>query len=111
VYGNVKLWSAKTGMEIRTLKDPPHRILQVAFSPDSKRLAGALEDGSVCIWDASNGQLVRKLVGHPKAVSEIVFSPDGTCLATASMDGMIFAGDAARKEQQAPAARDPMEQP
>jgi WD40 repeat protein len=110
-YGNVKLWNVKTGMEILALKDQAHRIEHVAFSPDSKRLAGALMDGSVLIWDTSNGQRLHKLVGHPTAVGQMLFSPDGTCLATASFDGLSRAGNAAQQEKQTPPAPDPMGQP
>src|SRR6516165_5294221 len=55
----------------------------VAFSPDSKLLAGGLLSGDVLVWNAGSGEEVLQLCGHrgfPRALS---FSSDGKLLATA----------------------------
>jgi WD40 repeat protein len=58
-------------------------IGQVAFSPDSKILAGASRDDSVCLWDARTGKELRRLENAANGGGEpsVAFSPDGKALA------------------------------
>jgi WD40 repeat protein len=62
-------------------------VLNVAFSPDGKRLATASVDGTARIWDARSGEELRKLFGHTGWVFGVAFDPNGSTLATASEDG------------------------
>ncbi len=87
-----RLWDARTGKEMHTLKDPVHpdwgyRISTAAFSPDSRRLAVAREhDHVIHILDTATGHTLLILSGHKGKVLALTFNPDGRGLASASED-------------------------
>ncbi|KAJ1461157.1 WD40-repeat-containing domain protein [Pelagophyceae sp. CCMP2097] len=108
-----RLWDAKTGALLAKLEGHVERIRKCAFSPDGKRIKGALQtvlkirfghitscafspdgtrivttsaDEMAYLWDAATGALQTTLEGHTKAVSCCVFSFDGERVVTASVD-------------------------
>jgi WD40 repeat protein len=91
--GTAKLWDAKSGKLLRTIAERDSSITAigaVGFSPDGKRLAGAItEDATVRIWDTATGRPLCKLQGHTGNVTRLAFSPDGQRLATASEDHTV----------------------
>jgi WD40 repeat protein len=88
--GNVKIWDARTGDELRTLPAHERQIWALAFSPDGGRLAtGSQEDRGVKVWDVSTGELLHTLSGHTDRIEGLVFSPDGQHLGSASVDGTV----------------------
>jgi WD40 repeat protein/tRNA A-37 threonylcarbamoyl transferase component Bud32 len=51
-HGEVKLWDATTGQELRSLKAPAGAVAaSVCFAPDGNRLASGHSDGTVSIWE------------------------------------------------------------
>jgi eukaryotic-like serine/threonine-protein kinase len=70
-------------------------IYSMVFSPDSKQLATASEDGSARLWSARDGTELGILRGHAVKVLSVNFSPDGKRLATTSADGTVRQWDTA----------------
>src|SRR5260370_28437560 len=93
--GEVKVWDAKTGQQLFSSSKvvprfsggvgPPlnvQTLSNVAFSPDGKRLAGAV--GQVKLWDARTGQ---ELLAFGQAFGPdgmVAFSPHGQCVSWSS---------------------------
>ncbi len=82
--GEVKVWEAATGREVRTLRHPDTAIRALTLAADGRQLAVACSDGTVTLWDATDGRKVRTLLGHAHWVDSLAFSPDGRRLATSA---------------------------
>jgi WD40 repeat protein len=92
-FGEVKVWDARTGREVLSLKAHTGDVMSVCFSPDGKRLASDSGD-AVRVWDAQTGQELLTLKGHSMRVTSVCYSPDGKRLASASWDGTVKVWDA-----------------
>jgi tetratricopeptide (TPR) repeat protein len=55
VDNTVKLWDARTGQELLTLRGHTGSVTSVAFSPDGQRLFSRDSSGKMLAWDASTG--------------------------------------------------------
>ena len=74
-------------------------VCSVAFSPDSRRILTASEDGIVRVWDATSGTRLHDLVGHGNYVFCAVYSPDGKRIASGGRDNNVRIWDAETFEQ------------
>lgn len=63
------------------------RLLDAAWSPNSKVVACAHSDGSIHLWDTVTRRESNVLEGHVGGVISVSFSPDGRLLASKSSDG------------------------
>jgi WD40 repeat protein len=86
VEDEVRVLEAGSGTIKRRWKGPLLSIPQVAFSPDSRRLAAAGFDGTVRVWDIEDGRELQRLRGHATAVLTMAWSRDGSRLLTGSRD-------------------------
>ena len=86
----IRLWDAKTGENLRTLKGHRSDVMSVAFHPDGNTLASsagsifANSSGTIRLWDANTGENLKTLTGHTSRVTSVAFSPDGNTLASGS---------------------------
>ncbi|GAB4575916.1 MAG: hypothetical protein Kow0077_29800 [Anaerolineae bacterium] len=80
--------------QLRTLWEvnahPQGRVLALAFSPDSRLLASAGQDGTVRVWESATGREVMAFRGHPQAVLSLAFAPNGRLLASGGADGAVM---------------------
>jgi WD40 repeat protein len=83
-----------------------HKIVEVAFSPDSRRLISASWDNTVKVWDLTSGDrgasAPRLLLTVPQLAAEVTavaVSPDDRRFAVSSLDGTVTIWDAHRREK------------
>jgi WD40 repeat protein len=92
------------------LKGHTDAVVDVAFSPDGKKIVTASKDITARIWDAESGKQLKVLRGHrnlegledatsvlskqKSAVWSATFSPDGKKIASAGTDGTVRMWDA-----------------
>ncbi len=67
----------------------PVKARAVAWSPDSKLLATAHDDGVVRLWRGDSGAPVRELTGHAGYVESVSWSPDGQRLVSGGDDATV----------------------
>jgi WD40 repeat protein len=101
----IKLWDARTGKLLQSLKGGGEGYSRVAFSPSGKSLVTAGRyldedikdpDPTVRLWDLQTGQLRRVFrgsAGGDRPVWGLALSPDGKLLATGRLDGTLTVWD------------------
>ena len=50
--GTAKVWDARTGTEVLSLKGHGDMVMSASFSPDRSRIVTASADGTARVWDA-----------------------------------------------------------
>lgn len=88
----VNLWDVRKGIISREIA-PDFVVRAIAFSPDSRCLAGVggidnQKTGVVTIWDLEHDTIAR-LEGHSGWVQSVAFSKNGEMLATMSSDKTV----------------------
>jgi WD40 repeat protein/transcriptional regulator with XRE-family HTH domain len=89
-----RIWDAKTGQLLMTLKGHTESVNGTVYSPDGKRLATTSDDHTAKVWEVATGKELLTLLGHDDVVRRIAFSPDGTRLVTTSPDQTAKVWDA-----------------
>jgi WD40 repeat protein/DNA-binding SARP family transcriptional activator len=80
--GLVLVQDARTGAVVRRIKAHAVDVNDVGFSPDSRLIGSAGDDGYLRIWDIQTGRLVHEFSDFGP-VRDVVFSPDGKFVAGA----------------------------
>jgi WD40 repeat protein len=82
------MWDVGNGRNFSGRGETPPDAIQVAVSPDGKRVAMLQGGPSVQVFDVASGQRVYR-TNHPYGVNAIAFSPDGHWLATGDAAGGV----------------------
>jgi COMPASS component SWD3 len=86
----VKIWSVPDYTLVHAFEGVHTRgISDVAWSPDSNRLASASDDGTVAVYSISDQTVKWTLKGHTNYVFCLAFHPSGNILASGSFDESI----------------------
>jgi WD40 repeat protein len=96
--GRVELWYLSAGrpvgppVSLESGRDTP--ATAVSFSPDRRRLAVGMGDGSLILFDAAAADVVRPTLPVGRAgVTALAFNPRGDLLAAGEADGSIVLVD------------------
>jgi WD40 repeat protein/serine/threonine protein kinase len=84
----VQLFDTATGQLAFRLEGHQRTIRNLAFSPNSRRLASAGYDETVRVWDMATGQEVLSRPA-PRGVVDLGFSRDGRRLTAVAADGTL----------------------
>jgi WD40 repeat protein len=91
-----KIWDARTGRLLRTLRGHVQGVRDAEFSPDGKHVVtgSAYNDWTARIWETASGKLARVLRGDHGAIRTANYSRDGRFVVTASDDATARIWDA-----------------
>ncbi len=97
---NLYLLDADTGKLLHTLSghtdySGPVYVMNLAFSPDGKTIAGIGRGPNISLWDANTGKLLQTLTEetHGFTLDSFAFSPDGSMIASGSGHSTISLWD------------------
>ena len=90
--GTARIWDAKTGRSLITLKDHRGSVSALAITHDGRRLftgsdhPSDREDLSIRAWNMDDGHLTGTLSGHINLIHGLTVTPDDHRLVSASAD-------------------------
>jgi serine/threonine protein kinase len=91
----IEIWQVNGAKQLSVLTDQlSNKVTAVAFSPDSKQLVSASDDGILKLWDVASGKTLVS-VRMTTSLRAVVFSPDGRLLAVGDQRGQILLVQAA----------------
>jgi len=85
----IKIWDARAGKEVRTLRGHAAEVTSLCFSSDSTRLGSGSQDETVRIWDPAQGEALVAYRGHVGTVARVSFRPDGKFVVSTGEDGTV----------------------
>lgn len=83
---SIKIWNAKTGKLVVTLKGHRDCVRRLAWTPNGKILISGSEDHSIRTWSTKTWTQLAVLDEHTDKVWSIAISPNSRILASASKD-------------------------
>jgi WD40 repeat protein len=78
--GEAAIWDSRTGRKLVTLTGPgSSKALQIAWSPDGRRVVTSSDDGVLRFWNASNGRLLASIyaLADDDTRDWLLLTPDG----------------------------------
>jgi RNA polymerase sigma factor (sigma-70 family) len=84
--GNIRLWDAAIGREVRTIPGAGAAITAIAVTPDGKTILATAGDKTIRLWDVATGAEVRRLRGHQAQPTSVAVTPDGRAAVSSSVD-------------------------
>ncbi|KAF2744081.1 F-box/WD repeat-containing protein pof1 [Sporormia fimetaria CBS 119925] len=86
---HVKLWSARDGKFLFTLRAHVGPVYMTSFSADSRLLASASKDTTLKVWDIRTGKVKEDLPGHKDQVFALDWAPDGERVGSGGADKQV----------------------
>ncbi|KAK2879434.1 hypothetical protein FQN49_000894 [Arthroderma sp. PD_2] len=86
---HVKLWNARDGRFIFSLRGHVGPVYQCCFSADSRLLVSSSKDTTLKIWDVRTGKMTMDLPGHQDEVYAVDWSPDGEKVGSGGRDKAV----------------------
>ncbi len=93
---SVRIWDARTGLELQQLTGHTEPVVSAEFSPDSRRVVTGSVDGTARLWDAYSGRELRQFRAQGDHVNTATFSPDGHLVLVSSDDKLAYLWDVER---------------
>jgi serine/threonine protein kinase/WD40 repeat protein len=84
----LQLLDLQTGQALAPIPDPQVQLVDVALSPDGRRIAAAGRDGTVWLRTLAAGQS-EQVQAHTGPILTLAFSPDGQTLASGGADRTV----------------------
>jgi WD40 repeat protein len=101
--GLIRVWDLETGKQVGEKWEDKHvgekweekdfRVMTMALSPDSKKVASGSFDGAVKLWNVDTGKIIKTWTGHIEKVYFVSWSPDGGRVVSGSEDGTFRVWD------------------
>jgi WD40 repeat protein len=92
--GEVHVWNTATGKPVGHPVSLGGELADIAFSPDSKRIAIASWNSTIKVADVADGRVIATLTNDTRGDPQVIYSPNGRYLATASLDHTVRIWDA-----------------
>ena len=84
--GLIRIWDLQT-KELRPILRYNATVSTIAFSPNSRWIAGGSSDGTIRVWDAGTGERIYEFTEDTEPIWKLEFSPDSKLLLSLSLDG------------------------
>lgn len=85
--GLIRIWDFGTEKQLISVLPYPAPVSTLAFSPNSRWIAGGCGDGTIRVWDAGTGKRIHEFKDYKEPVWKVGFSPDNQWLLIVSMEG------------------------
>jgi WD40 repeat protein len=86
--GIIKVYTTSDWWTLCTLEGHRGRVTDMAFSPDSVRIASRSSDHTVRLWDLRTGMCIHTLNGYDDSFEGVAYSPQGDQIASASNEAI-----------------------
>ncbi|KAJ4297375.1 ribosome assembly [Collariella sp. IMI 366227] len=84
-----KLWNARDGKFLKSLRGHVAPVYQCAWSADSRLLVTGSKDCTLKVWNARNGNLAMDLPGHEDEVYAVDWAADGKMVGSGGKDKAV----------------------
>ncbi len=89
--GGITILDLNSDQKIRFITSPDQKwIRTIAFSPDSKLLAGTGDHQTIFLWNAETGEEIRRIGQPPPAITAVSFARSKPVMAAGATDGTVF---------------------
>jgi WD40 repeat protein len=85
----LKLWDAKNGTELATLKGHKGFVEACAFSFDNSKIVSASSDRTLKVWNTETVAVLATFTGHRDIIRSCAFSSDNSKIISASWDNSV----------------------